>query len=39
VRHTQADMSKAEQKLGYRPQISFEEGLRRTVESFARCAE
>jgi len=35
VRHTQADMSKAEAALGYRPLISFEEGLRRTVEFFA----
>lgn len=35
VRHTQADLSEAERKLGYRPQISFEEGLRRTVEFFA----
>ncbi len=38
VRHTQADMGKAEQKLGYRPQVSFEEGLRRTVEFFAQCS-
>ncbi len=35
VRHTQADMSKAEAALGYRPLVSFEEGLRRTVEFFA----
>ncbi|MCX7751745.1 MAG: SDR family oxidoreductase [Blastocatellia bacterium] len=35
VRHTQADMSKAEAGLGYRPLVSFEEGLRRTVEFFA----
>jgi len=35
VRHTQADMSKAEVMLGYRPLVSFEEGLRRTVEFFA----
>lgn len=37
VRHTQADMSKAEAMLGYRPLVSFEEGLRRTVEFFAKC--
>lgn len=35
VRHTQADMSKAEAALGYRPRVSFAEGLRRTVEFFA----
>lgn len=35
MRHTQADLSRAEEKLGYRPLISFEEGLRRTVEFFA----
>jgi len=35
VRHTQADMSKAEAALGYRPRVGFAEGLRRTVEFFA----
>jgi len=35
VRHTQAELSEAERKLGYRPRVSFEEGLRRTVEFFA----
>lgn len=34
VRHTQADLSKATERLGYRPTICFREGLRRTVESF-----
>jgi nucleoside-diphosphate-sugar epimerase len=32
VKHSLADVSKAEAGLGYRPSIDFEEGLRRTVE-------
>jgi len=32
VGHSQADISRAEQLLGYRPAVSVEEGLRRTVE-------
>jgi UDP-glucose 4-epimerase len=32
VRDSQADISKAERLLGYRPHVPFEEGLRRTVE-------
>lgn len=31
VRHSQASIAKAERLLGYRPLISFDEGLRRTV--------
>ena len=31
VRDSQADISKAERLLGYRPLVSFDEGLRRTV--------
>ena len=31
VRDSQADIGKAERLLGYRPHVSFEEGLRRTV--------
>lgn len=31
VRHTHADISKAKQALGYEPNISFEEGLKRMV--------
>jgi nucleoside-diphosphate-sugar epimerase len=31
VRHTQADISEAQRCLGYTPEISFEEGLSRTV--------
>jgi UDP-glucose 4-epimerase len=34
VRHTQADIKKAERLLGYVPSVGFEEGLRRTVEYF-----
>jgi nucleoside-diphosphate-sugar epimerase len=32
VRHSQADIGKAETLLGYRPGVGFDEGLRRTVE-------
>ena len=32
VRDSLADVSRAEQELGYRPAVDFEEGLRRTVE-------
>jgi nucleoside-diphosphate-sugar epimerase len=32
VRDSQADISKAERLIGYRPSVEFEEGLRRTVE-------
>jgi UDP-glucose 4-epimerase len=35
VRHSQADVSRAERSLGYRPRVSLEEGLRRTLEFFA----
>ncbi len=31
VKHSQADISKAARIIGYEPQVSFEEGLRRTV--------
>lgn len=34
VRHTHADISKAKKWFGYRPEVSFEEGLRRTVKWF-----
>lgn len=33
IRHSLADISKA-REIGYRPEISVEEGLRRTVEWF-----
>lgn len=32
VKHSLADISKAQAGLGYKPKIDFEEGLRRTVE-------
>ena len=32
VRDSQADISKAERLIGYRPRVDFEEGLRRTVD-------
>lgn len=32
VKHSLADLSRAEKCLGYEPKVSFEEGLRRTVE-------
>lgn len=35
IKETWADISKAEKLLGWKPQISIEEGLKRTVDSFA----
>ncbi|HET7893136.1 MAG TPA: SDR family oxidoreductase [Candidatus Sulfotelmatobacter sp.] len=32
IKHSLADISKAEGGLGYKPKVDFEEGLRRTVE-------
>lgn len=32
IKHSLADLSRAEKYLGYKPQVEFEEGLRRTVE-------
>ena len=32
IKHSLADISKAEAALGYRPKVDFEEGLRRTVD-------
>ena len=34
VRHTLADITKAEQLLGYRPTVGFADGMRRTCEYF-----
>jgi nucleoside-diphosphate-sugar epimerase len=34
VRHSQADISLAREAFGYEPVVSFEEGLRRTVENY-----
>jgi len=39
VRHSLADISKAEQRLGYRPAIGIDEGLRRTVGFFRPSGE
>jgi UDP-glucose 4-epimerase len=33
VRHSQADITLARQDLGYEPQVTFVEGLRRTVDA------
>jgi nucleoside-diphosphate-sugar epimerase len=32
VKHSLADLSLSEKHLGYKPQVNFEEGLRRTVD-------
>jgi nucleoside-diphosphate-sugar epimerase len=34
VKHSLADISAAKSHLGYRPSVSFKEGLRKTIESF-----
>jgi len=39
IKHSLADISKAEAHLGYRPKVNFEEGLRRTVEWYRQCAK
>lgn len=36
VRHTLADISQAERCLAYRPQVSFEDGIAKSVEYFGR---
>jgi len=36
VKHSCADISKAERVLGYRPRVSFEDGLQKTVDSYRR---
>ena len=33
VRHTRADITKAQRLLGYRPEVRFEEGLLWTTEA------
>jgi UDP-N-acetylglucosamine/UDP-N-acetyl-alpha-D-glucosaminouronate 4-epimerase len=32
VKHSLADLARAEKHLGYKPQVKFEEGLRRTID-------
>jgi nucleoside-diphosphate-sugar epimerase len=32
VKHSLADLSRAEKHLGYKPQVNFEDGLRRTID-------
>jgi UDP-glucose 4-epimerase len=32
IKHSLADISKAEAHLGYQPRVNFEDGLRRTVD-------
>jgi UDP-glucose 4-epimerase len=32
IRHSRADISRARRELGYEPAVSFEEGLRRTLQ-------
>jgi UDP-glucose 4-epimerase len=39
VRHSLADISQAQEHLGYRPVVEFDEGLRRTVAHHQRQAE
>jgi UDP-glucose 4-epimerase len=34
VRHSQADFARARQDLRYEPEVSFDEGLRRTLEAY-----
>jgi nucleoside-diphosphate-sugar epimerase len=36
VRHSQADISAAQRELGFRPEVSVEDGLRLTLDWFAR---
>jgi UDP-glucose 4-epimerase len=35
VRHSEADVSRAENELGYRPIVSLEDGLKRTIDTYA----
>jgi UDP-glucose 4-epimerase len=38
IKHSLADISQAEQRLGYKPKVDFEEGLRRTVDWYRNAA-
>jgi UDP-glucose 4-epimerase len=35
IKHSQAAVGKAEERLGYKPRVTFEEGLRRTIEWYS----
>lgn len=37
ARHTSADTSRARSELGYRPQVSLEQGIARHIDFLARC--
>ncbi|HET9234287.1 MAG TPA: NAD-dependent epimerase/dehydratase family protein, partial [Candidatus Eisenbacteria bacterium] len=39
IRHSQADIARAREALGYEPRVSFREGLERTVAYFRSGAE
>jgi len=32
IKHSQADINRAKERMGYQPRVSFEEGLRHTIE-------
>jgi UDP-N-acetylglucosamine 4-epimerase len=32
IKHSQADITRAKERLGYQPKTSFEDGLRSTIE-------
>ena len=34
VRHSEADLGRARERIGYQPEVDFMEGLRRTVQTF-----
>ena len=38
IKHSLADITRAQEKLGYQPKVNFEEGLRRTVEWYRASA-
>ncbi len=39
IKHSLADISRAESALGYKPKVDFEEGLRRTVEWYRNTSD
>jgi nucleoside-diphosphate-sugar epimerase len=36
IKHSQAEISRARELLGYQPKVTFEEGLRRTIDWYAK---